>query len=80
MDIEERVARLERKNRNLILAVVFIGGFFWIRQMSPVPSVIEAKSFRVIGGEGQVLALMGVDSEGDGIVKTRNANGVWESL
>ena len=39
MDIEKRVVRLERRNRNLkkgiILAVVFIGGFFGLGQMSP---------------------------------------------
>ena len=64
MDIEERFTRLERQNRNLkkgiILAVVFIGGFFGLGQMSPAPSVIKAKEFQVIGDKGQVLAVMGV--------------------
>ena len=77
MDIEERVARIERQNRNLkkgiILAVVFIGGLFGMGQMSPAPSVIKAKEFQVIGDKGQVLASMSADSEGDGFVETRNA-------
>ena len=63
MDIEERITRLERQNRNLkkgiILAVVFIGGFFGMGQMSPAPSVIKAKEFQVIGNKGEVLAMMG---------------------
>ena len=45
MDIEERAMRLERQNRNLkkgiILAVVFIGGFFGLGQMAP------AKDYRI---------------------------------
>ena len=42
MDIEKRFERLEQQNRNLkkgiILAVVFIGGFFGLGQMSPTPT------------------------------------------
>ena len=79
MDIEERVARLEQQNRNLkkgiILAVVFIGGFFGLGQMSPAPSVIKAKQFQVIGDKGHVLAAMGADSKDNGIVWISNAEG-----
>ena len=59
MDIEKRFARIEQQNRNLkkgiILAVVFIGGFFGLGQMSPAPSVIKAKEFQVIGDKGRCL-------------------------
>ena len=79
MDIEKRVERIERQNRNLkkgiILAVVFIGGFFGMGQMSPAPSVIKAKEFHVIGDNGQLLAAMGAYSSGNGYVKTYNAEG-----
>ena len=79
MDIKERVARLERQNRNLkkgiILGVVFIGGFFGLGQMSPAPSVIKAKEFQVFGDNGQVVALMGADPKGNGRVETNNAEG-----
>ena len=55
--------------------MVFIEGFFGLDQMSPVPSVIKAKAFQVIGDKGQVLAAMGVDPNGYGKVGINNAEG-----
>ena len=77
MDIEERVVRLERKNRLLSLAIFILVSLAALTgclvMLSKITfGVIKAKQFQVIRGEDQVVAVMrGETSSIQGNVRQR---------
>ena len=89
MNMEERLARLERSHtalrrrharlRALTAAVVLVNVFAFTLGATPnqIPDVIRAKRFEVIGGteDPQVSALMGATDDGAGVVQVFNESG-----
>ena len=77
MTIEERLTKLERKNRRLtlalILAVLTIGFFFTVRMWAPgnIPNEVIARSFRVVDENRKVIACLGVGDGGEPFLRLR---------
>ncbi len=78
-DLETRVAQLEKSNRRYRTVLVAIAAcvaalaLFGFGQ-DPVPELLKAKEFQVIGADGKVLATVG-SLEGMGAVSTYNSSG-----
>ena len=77
MTIEERLTRLEQKNRRLTLALVLVvlttGSIFTVRMCvtGHVPNEVIARSFRVVNAEGKVIACLGVGDIGEPVLRLR---------
>jgi hypothetical protein len=70
MTTEERLTRLERMNRRLTLALVFMGLAATLvvaagtGQNDAVPEVVKARSFVLVDGNGKMRALLQLDKDG----------------
>ncbi len=81
MNIDQRLARLERQNRlyrNLFilagLAVVVLLTFGATR---PIPDVVRAKRFEAVNNQGKATAVMAAFRQhGDGVFRAYNRAGV----
>ena len=79
MDIEKRVAALERENKRFrCMLVCALAGICAMALMGfgkhQVPDKIQAKNFEVLNDEGKVMVRMGT-FEGDGVVTTYRPSG-----
>ncbi len=76
MNMEERLARLERQNRFLLLVLVAVTGAFAVAATEDgVPDVVRAKAFHVVGKDGAVLVKLGASTDGYGMVATLDPKG-----
>ena len=80
MDIEQRIAHLERSNRHLriglVILTIAITTVLIVGQAKPekVPDVIQAKQFQVVNDKGQKLVRLGAP-RGEGGITTYNDKG-----
>jgi hypothetical protein len=83
MNVEERLARLERENRRLkvagLLALLVVASVFLMGQ-TRVPQRIEARSFAVLNPYGQAVVVLDADQipdwrQGNGRITLADAHG-----
>jgi len=85
MELERRIERLERENRNLkrigglllgLLAVVTLAGAVMPQEEEEVAEEIEARLFRVVDANGNALAELSAYGSGSRLVLV-DSSGKW---